>query len=200
MDGYEAPMVPRMKAARESLRWAFAYRWHHVAPALRHRVERLLGHGADTGSSPACMPGPYAAMARTQLDRLPELLARRLANVRALSEALRGIAGIELPQAAAGVAVTRFMVRTPGHRWLWQGDGIAVVHPLALQLRAQGIECAAPYQPLHRHARYLAHATRALPRTEAIVPELVALPVLGKLTPEDIERIAGAVRGFAQRA
>jgi len=201
MAGLEVPSPSRITGAREALWWQWADRRHHRMPLLRYYASRMrekLGmRRAYTGGTLAAMPGVHAAVLRVQLRRMDEILQRRAHNCRGLHERLRDIGGLEIPQYSEGCMLTRFMVRTPGHRWQEQNGTEYRDHPLARHLSERGIGHARPYFPLHQHRDFQEHARGALPRTEETIPELVALPIQGKLTEAQLDRVAEFVRLFA---
>ena len=199
MAGLDVPSPSRVTAMREALRWQWEDRRHDCLPLLRYYVFRVLQklgvRLAVTGKALAALPGVYAAVLRVQERRMDEILRRRAHNCRGLHERLHDV--IEIPQYHEGCQLTRFMVRTPGHRWQERNDTEYRDHPLAAHLAKRGIGCARPYYPLHLHRDFRDHATGELPRTEATIPELVALPVQGKMSDDQLDRIAKAVRDYA---
>jgi len=194
------PRPPRFASARAALLWC----WQDLHPArfprLLHRVvrlhDRLFGRIPDPPLEPQAMPGVYAAVLRIQRRRGAELLQRRRETARSLAARLAPVPGCEVPQGRDPGPVVRLFVRFPGIRWGDDGRGHFTSHPLAEHLRARGIEAARPYAPLHWAAEARDGVVAPLPVTERIVPELVALPLQGRLGPLDLDRIAEAVASF----
>lgn len=190
----------RWRTAAEAVWWMWEYPYHHKLPVLRYcllRLKRALGgQPIRRGVRLEKLPGVYAAVMEAQVRRMDEILARRRRNCRELYDRLRNVEGLSVPQYYEGCMLTRFFVRTPGHRWEYDERGVRRRHPLAEHLARLGIETARPYVPLHRQDDLAPYADRPLPRTEQIVPELVALPVQGRMTGRDYDGIAAGVRGF----
>lgn len=190
----------RAEPACEALWWLWQYRFPHVLPALRYYLARaklaVLGERNGRALRLEQMPGVYAAVASRQMERMEEILERRRRNCREIAERLAGTDGLSMPQYSPGCSLTRFFVRTPGLRWgLGQGTACRV-HPLARHLAALGVETARPYVPLHLQEAFACFADRPVPRTEAMVPELVALPVQGEMSERQFDAIQRGVRGF----
>ena len=190
----------RAGPACEALWWLWQYRCPHVLPGLRYYLARakraVLGEHNGRALQLEWMPGVYAAVARRQMERMEEILERRRRNCRAIAERLAGTAGLSMPQYSPGCPLTRLFVRTPGLRWDFGQGAVCRVHPLARHLAGLGIETARPYVPLHFQKDFAPFADRRLPRTEAIVPELVALPVQGEMSARQFDAIERGVRGF----
>jgi dTDP-4-amino-4,6-dideoxygalactose transaminase len=128
--------------------------------------------------------------------RLQEILDRRRSNCRRLYEQLHQVGDLVVPQYQSDCALTRLFVRTPGLRWEWSEGQPGRPHPLAEYLARRGIQTQRPYTPLHWQPDLAGFAKGPLPRTEQIVPELIALPVQGPMSESTIDEIAAAIRGF----
>ena len=189
---------------REAAWWMWEYPIHYRWPRLRASLARRLGLGPAKLLSQPCqpMPGRYAAALAVQVRRMDRILQTRQENCRMLQERLGQIAGLAIPQYYAFCQLTRLIVRISGLRWpaaalsgtAEKGNG----HPLARRLAELGIESARTYLPLHMHADLASFADRALPATEQLVPELVALPTLGRLSQRDCDAIASAIGEFCR--
>lgn len=172
------------RAAREALAWPWAYRWYDRLPALRYYVSRVLRpvwpRRIDAGA--VRMPGAYARVLLTQIRRMDGILARREQNCAALRDRLKGV---DVPQYFDGCRLTRFFVRVDD------------VPALEARLKERGIGAGKPYVPLHRLDALASFADEALPRTDALIPQLVGLPVQGAMTGADLDAIADAVSSAA---
>lgn len=166
-------------------------------PALARTLRLLRNQGMEqryhheiVGAN-ARMSDVSAAIARSQLRRLPALTGRRRANAAALSERLAGLPGLTLPT-AAGKA---------GHVWHQYTVRVAAAlggrDAFARSLRQARIGTGVHYPvPLHRSPAYAAAAD--LPRTDAAARQVLSLPVHPGLSAAQIEDIARAVTALAR--
>jgi dTDP-4-amino-4,6-dideoxygalactose transaminase len=123
-----------------------------------------------------------AAVGLVQLRRLPEENARRARVAQRYRRALEGQKGLSVPFGRDGEE------RSPSHHLavvvLPEGadrDGIRAA------LGEQGIQTSVHYPPIHTFTQYReAGARRPLPRTEAVAPRLLTLPLYGRLTDEQV--------------
>ncbi|MFD5065381.1 DegT/DnrJ/EryC1/StrS family aminotransferase [Streptomyces sp. NPDC058394] len=166
-------------------------------PALARTLRLLRNQGMEeryhheiVGTN-ARMSDVSAAVARSQLRRLPALNARRRANAADLSERLADLPDLALPITAAGA----------GHVWHQYTVRISTTlgdrDTFAQNLRQAGIGTGVHYPvPLHRSPAY-ATATD-LPHTDAAAAQVLSLPVHPGLTAAQIEDIARAVTTLAR--
>jgi aminotransferase len=102
---------------------------------LDGRDPALWRHGM-----PAALPGRLAdlnaALANAQLDRLDEFLRRRLAIASVYNSALKGIAGLQLPEGFVGHSYYRYLCRTD-----------APSQQVAADLYEQGIDARTAVNP-----------------------------------------------------
>lgn len=187
-------------AAVEILWWFWEYRYCHVLSDLRYycvRLKRFVFRGPKRkGVRLERMSRVCLAMAKVQINRMGEILATRRRNCRELHDRIIAIPGVSVPQYYRNCALTKFFVRTPGIGRGRTDEGFRREHPLAEHLARLGIETSKPYVPLHWQADLSRYVTRPLPRTDEIVPELVALPVQGKMTEWQYDAIASGIRSF----
>jgi perosamine synthetase len=132
------------------------------------------------------------ALGLSQLTRIDAILERRRLVADEYRRHLDGIPGVELPMydmAGADVSWFVYVVRLTGC------DRNARDAVLA-QLRSEGIACSDYFSPLHLqpHLRRLGFAEGMFPVTEAVSSSTVALPFYGTLKPEQIARVADALR------
>ncbi len=125
-----------------------------------HNVGRRRSGGEPILGSNARITELQAALLRSQLERLPDQMARRDASARYLSRRLS-----ELP----GIRPTKVDPRVTEHAWhlyMFQYDPSAFGRMPRAEfvrcLQAEGIPCTAGYQPLHRAAPVVEETTRML--------------------------------------
>jgi dTDP-4-amino-4,6-dideoxygalactose transaminase len=129
-----------------------------------------------------------AAILRVQLERLPELLARKRALAARLSERLAPLASrVGLPH------------EWPGIESSWHLYPILVPPEVRdrvmAALQAEGIGATFHYVPLHSSPygrRELGYAAGDLPHTERVSASLIRLPLFAAMTDEDLEDVAAA--------
>ena len=130
-----------------------------------------------------------AAIGRVLLRRLDEMNDRRRALA---ARYVAGLAGLPLglPSEAAGArhVYHLFVVRTPRR------------DELARHLAERGIATGVHYPvPCHRQPVVEPLASPALPRTEALVGEILTLPLSAGHTDAEVDEVIAAVRGFCGR-
>jgi dTDP-4-amino-4,6-dideoxygalactose transaminase len=130
-----------------------------------------------------------AAVGRVLLRRLDEMNDRRRALA---ARYLAGLAGLplDLPSEAAGArhVYHLFVVRTPRR------------DELARHLAEHGIATGVHYPvPCHRQPVVEPLSSPALPRTEALVGEILTLPLSAGHTDAEVDEVIAAVRGFCSR-
>lgn len=127
-----------------------------------------------------------AAIGLVQLDRLPELTARRQANAAFLASALADVEALFLPVCDPGYehVYHQFTVRVPDRRDAFRagmaarGVGTEIYYPRTI-----------PAQAIYQDMGF----NGFLPMAEGAVREVVSLPVHPGLSPADLEQIAWAV-------
>lgn len=161
-------------------------------PSLARRLRMLRNQGMEhryhheiVGTN-SRMNDVSAAIARSQLRRLPELTQHRRTNATTLSDHLTGLPGLILPSAAPGT----------GHVWhqytVRISPDLAHRDAFALGLEQAGIGTGVHYPvPLHRASAYLTPVD--LPNTDTAAAQVLSLPVHPNLTPQQIQDIAAAV-------
>lgn len=166
-------------------------------PALARQLRLLRNQGMEqryrheiVGTN-ARMSDVSAAIARSQLRRLPALTERRRANAAFLSERLAGLPGLTLPTAVAGA----------GHAWhqytVRIGPDLGDRDDFARNLEQAGIGTGVHYPvPLHRSPAYATDVH--LPHTDAAADQVLSLPVHPGLTREQIAHVARAVAALAR--
>jgi perosamine synthetase len=164
-------------------------------PALARTLRLLRNQGMEqryhheiVGTN-ARMNDVSAAIARSQLRRLPALTERRRANAAAISERLSGVPGLTLPAPAAGRVWHQYTIRI--------GADLGSRDAFADHLRQAGIGTSVHYPvPLHRSPAYAAAVD--LPRTDAAAQQVLSLPVHPELSTSQIEAITTAVSTLAR--
>ncbi|MBA4177915.1 MAG: UDP-4-amino-4,6-dideoxy-N-acetyl-beta-L-altrosamine transaminase [Leptothrix sp. (in: Bacteria)] len=180
-----------------------------VAVAQRARVMRLHGMNRDAFDRfTATVPSWYyevvapgykynltdiaAALGIHQLKRANAFQAQREALAAAYDEALAGLPVILPPRAAVG----------DHHAWhlyvLRLSDGARVARDRLIEhLFAAGIGCSVHYIPLHLHPywrdRY-ALMPAMFPHSQHAYERMLSLPLYTRMTVDDVQRVAVAVR------
>jgi dTDP-4-amino-4,6-dideoxygalactose transaminase len=143
-----------------------------------------IGLHHETEGSNERMDEIQAAVLRTKLPYLDEILAARRAQAERYTECLEGRA--DLPREKAGF-------RHAWRNYVIEVDGRDA---LAAHLYACGIGCSAPYSPpQHRQPVYanLGYAPGSLPKTERSGSRLLAVPLGPHLNLEQIDMVADAI-------
>ncbi|MFD9605289.1 DegT/DnrJ/EryC1/StrS family aminotransferase [Streptomyces sp. NPDC056441] len=165
-------------------------------PALARTLRLLRNQGMEqryhhqiVGTN-GRMSDVSAAIARSQLRRLPALTDRRRVNASHLSRHLTGLPGLTLPTTAEGA----------GHVWhqytVRIGPGLGDRDTFAHNLQRAGIGTSVHYPiPLHRSPAYATAID--LPHTDAAADQVLSLPVHPGLTTAQIEDVAQAVTTLA---
>lgn len=152
-------------------------RYDYVMPGYNYRLTDL-----------------QAALAATQLARLPAIIAARSRNAALLSSGLSGIRGLVLPTAPAD----RLHV---WHQYTVQVTAAASAdrQQLGKLLKAAGIDSMVYYPKLvHDYPCYQNHPQvirDQTPRARRTVSDVISLPVHPALTDDDIKRIVSCMRG-----
>jgi len=131
------------------------------------------------------------ALGRVQLGRIGEMLAMRQAAAERYDALLRGVAGLELPPLTLpGLSISWFVyvVRLPA-----DADRDRVQAALAVR----GIATGRYFGPIHLQPAWRTHSgARAvsLPITESIARRTLALPFFNRITKNQQEEVANALR------
>jgi dTDP-4-amino-4,6-dideoxygalactose transaminase len=153
------------------------------------------------------------AILRTQLQRLPDQIARRTASADRLTRLLNGISGISLPRHDPRITVHA------NHLFPFRYDAAAFggkpITDFVAALKYEGIPCSTGYGPLYKEAVFARHASREgswcqvgrqidyphmhLPVCEAVCADCVWLQqhlLLG--SSDDMDDIATAIAKIAR--
>lgn len=170
---------------------------------LAERLRLLRSHGMTTltwerhrghaSSYDVVLPGfnyrldeVRAAVGLVQLRRLPEENAARARIAARYREALDGRDGLTMPFATArGTAAHHLAV-------VLLPDG-ADRDSVRAQLAARRIQTSVHYPPIHTFSAYRERVTRPLPRTDAVAPRLLTLPLYGRMTDGQVELVVEAL-------
>jgi dTDP-4-amino-4,6-dideoxygalactose transaminase len=154
--------------------------------------DRDRGHAAGYDVSAAGfnyrLDEARAAIGLVQLARLPEANAARARAAERYQVRLEDLPGIGLP-----------LARIP--------PGCASAHHLAVvvlppgtdraelrrALAQRGIQTSVHYPPIHTFSAYRELAARPLPRTDALAPRLLTLPLFPHMTEAQVDQVAGAL-------
>ena len=164
-------------------------------PVLLERARALREYDGASSLNPQAtnlkMTDLQAAVGVAQLNRLPELIARRVSLAREYREALAGTSAI-LPAVPAGRShiYYRFVVRISK-----RGSGSDELSECLGRLERQGVQCRKPvFRSLHRYlglAGFLA--------SEAAEREALSLPLYPALADAEAAQILIAMRDEWQR-
>ncbi len=150
-------------------------RYHHVDLGYNYRMTNL-----------------QAAIGLAQLERLPEILARRMGQMEHYYRLLKEVEGCSLrPFAAWTTPVHWLMTLTLAERFR-RDDFIAF-------MRGQGVDCRQMVNPVHRADHFIKlHDEAEFPNSVRLSTQSVHLPSSTSLTGEQIESIVERVKGFLQ--
>jgi dTDP-4-amino-4,6-dideoxygalactose transaminase len=164
---------------------------------LRHyrflRDRKAASYPTSTGidvseAIPRQMPMMDALLLKTQLDSLEVIVARRTANARCLTDKLRGIEGVGIPQATRDESTfVKYLVALDEHRISGSAGG-AVQY-----LRRCGIEAELPYPPLHLQHKNDGGKPVPLPQTQTLCNRLLCLPMHPYMTESAIDYMASVL-------
>jgi dTDP-4-amino-4,6-dideoxygalactose transaminase len=161
---------------------------------IAKRVRLLREHGADHRYHHEIvgynfrMTEMAAAIGTAQLPKLDGFNAARRKNARALTEGLKGIAGLRTP------------VERQGFEHVYHQYTVVVERnrdALQSRLRELGVGTAVHYPiPVHRQPAYLrlGYGGTSLPVAERTAAEVLSLPVHPALSEADVDRIVDSVR------
>jgi len=151
----------------------------------------------DIGSSylPSELVGAFLW---AQLEHAAEINARRLAACATYRAGLADLANrgvIEVPRPAPAETVSN------GHMFYVLARSLAERSALIEHLKSQGVHAVFHYVPLHSSpaGRRFGRAAGGLPVTDDIAGRLVRLPLYYELSPDEIDHVVGAIRGFFAR-
>jgi dTDP-4-amino-4,6-dideoxygalactose transaminase len=146
-------------------------------PTLRWYAHRLLGGGSErcTRVEMAAMPPVGAALAVSQMKRVPELMVSKAMTLEAFRLAFTGMQGVRLPQLDRARYLTRVMVEVGSQE---------LAERLRTVLRAKRIPAKRPYP-------WFDVAT-----TPNCRPGLLELPSGPSVNRRTVERIRDVVRRF----
>lgn len=136
-----------------------------------------------------------AAIGRVQLTRLNDIRSKRIANAQAYNALLDGVDGIRTPFVPAGVVHAY-------HQYSIVIDETATPNganrdQVREALLAQGIGCGIYYPtPLHLNPLFanIGYTQGSFPVAERVARRVLALPIHPLLSPDDLERVATAIR------
>ncbi len=168
-------------------------------PQLARRVRLLVHQGQlepyryEVVGHNYRMTDLAAALGWGQLEHLEERNAARRRNAARLTERLRGLPGVRPP------------VEPPGYWHVYHQYTVRARHrdSLAQHLMRRGVQSRVYYPEPVPHTepyRKMGYPQGLWPRAEAASREVLSLPVHPGLADAQLERVADAVREFAQQA
>jgi perosamine synthetase len=174
-------------------------------PELAQRVAKLRAHGVDRTHAERSVPGmydvpsiglnyrmsePQAALGRSQLRRVSEILTRRQANFETIREALEGLDGVHILD---GPGNSHYCLSV-----VLDGEHAARRANIVAGLTAAGVGTSLYYpQPVPRMTYYrekYGYDASAYPNAEAISDRSIALPVGPHLEDGDAAYVGAVVR------
>lgn len=178
--------------------------------ALDERIRRFRNHGIVRSAEDQAVHGPWfyaqeelgynyrlsdlhAALGLSQLRRLREMHARRVAIARSYTEALADIAALELPTEKAGF--------TSGwHLYVVRVREAVRRRPFFEALQAEGLGVQLHYLPvyLHPHYRRLGFKPGLCPVAEDFAARALSLPLFPGLHDTAVERVVDTIRQVAK--
>lgn len=174
---------------------------------LAERARRLRHHGQDGSGRYIYRELGYnyrltdlaAAIGLRQLEKLPALNARRLANAGLYRRLLSGVPGLLLPPESEETehVYHQFTVRVIEGEFGLDRSGLAEA------LSRRGIETGVYYPlPLHVYPQFasLGYRWGDFPNAERASREVLSLPVGPHLDDEDIAHVAACIREVAENA
>jgi len=170
----------RLRSLRNQGRSATADWLDHAEPGFNYRLSDL-----------AC------ALGRVQLSRIDEILALRRAAAERYNALLAAIPGLELPPLtlpACSISWFVYVVRLP------EQAGRDLVRAA---LAARGIATGRYFAPIHLQPAWRNHPSAAaalLPITESIARRTLALPFFNRITPDQQQQVAAALRDSLRAA
>ena len=172
-------------------RFARSYRLHGLTKETwrRFRDGDDVPHDIVMAGIKANLADPLAALARSQLGRLPELQAGRRAAVERYRSNLADLDGVTClpPEPDPGSADHLMVVRLP------EGTDRGEV---TRRLDAAGVRTAVHFPPLHHLTWFREHAELGpggTPIADAMAPRVLSLPLHPRLTADEVDEVCTAL-------
>ncbi|MCA9718737.1 MAG: DegT/DnrJ/EryC1/StrS family aminotransferase [Myxococcales bacterium] len=160
--------------------------------AERDQLKLLRNLGLrDRDNCVVASPNPrmhtiQAAMLLVKLDAVDEFIAARQANAAAYREALAGLVTLPPEEEDHRVIYSAFVIRPPA--------GIERDRLVAALLE-RGVDAKVHYPlAIHQQPAFVGSARHPLPVTERVVSQIISLPVVGELLPEQRQAVIDGVR------
>jgi dTDP-4-amino-4,6-dideoxygalactose transaminase len=160
-----------------------------VSDRLRHAAKSVVFEEYPVVGFNYRLTDIQAAVGRIQLRRLPELLAQRAAVARHYRQALRTVAGLDVPWIPeyARPNYQSYAVRVNGAYPLSRDA-------LMQSLLDRGIQTRRGVMNAHQEAAYRDLPPQHLPHSEAARDNVLLLPIFAGLSAADVERVIEAMR------
>ena len=136
------------------------------------------------------MSNIMAAIGIEQLNRFPELAFKRKAIAKHYDELLGSNHGVEI--------FKRNYDELVPHIYVVRLNGLVDREGLRKKLLSRGIQTGVHYFPNHQLTLYKNTASKNLPETEALYPEILSLPLHPELCKADIEIICSSLIEYLQ--
>ncbi|HUI00836.1 MAG TPA: DegT/DnrJ/EryC1/StrS family aminotransferase [Nitrososphaerales archaeon] len=175
--------VTKDKALAERMAWLRA---HAFGRGGKHFWHEELGFGYRMSSL-------QAAVGLAQLERIDEMVGRRVAHAKLYNEQLDGVEGVELPPEKdwAKSVFWMYSIRVPSQQ---VRDG------LMRWLAARGVETRTFFYPVHRQPYYAArYKGERFPVADKLSATGINLPSGNGLTEEEISEVCDGIRAFFER-
>lgn len=205
-----AVMRPRPWTAEEEralVRSKRGFLLRYGYPGAGYYMSRLLGPidlglAYQTYNQVHSMAAVDSALVFCQIERWPELKAKREAILRRYAAAATPGRAYSLPQLdrpnQTGTYVQRLFVEFPADVVEWKSDGSSR-STLFEFLEKRGLQSQKTYCPAHELAEFQEWATGPLPETERLVRRLLAVPTQPRLRAATVEWIQGVLQEAAGR-
>jgi dTDP-4-amino-4,6-dideoxygalactose transaminase len=134
------------------------------------------------------MTDVQAAIGLVQLDKIPEMVARRRALAAEYTAALASVPGLMLP-CDPPYGTTNYQ----SYSVILTDEYPTSRDDLMQALLAEGISSRRGVMAAHREPAFADHPRISLPNTEYVTDRSIILPLYHQMTSEDIERVAAVV-------
>ncbi len=154
---------------------------------LRYQNKRAWDYDVVSEGYRYHLTNIMASVGISQIKRVDEFVASRRAVCERYSAAFDGLPGLRVLRRGYGdVSPFIYSLRVQG------GRRAALIEHLA----ARGVDVGVHFVPVHRHTYFSAARRAPLPVTEAVVDEVLTLPLHSLMAERSVERVIDGVRSF----
>ncbi|MFX0116916.1 MAG: DegT/DnrJ/EryC1/StrS family aminotransferase [Candidatus Hodarchaeota archaeon] len=174
------------------------YSYFLIAANRRHRNRPKEKKELDFSETvPYCISPIDAAIALLQLDRLEDIVRRRMALANYLSKLLEECDWLETPAECSEEHVfVKYVIRMKSDSMSSLESDIRTTQNIIRYLSEVGIEAQCGYLPLHINEHFSGYCTRRLESTENIWKSLVCLPINPGMSFSDLRFMASCIKNF----